>query len=270
MTAHLVLILQKQHPCQKDEDDLDDTELPEDETAEYDWLIIETALEVVAALSFALGEQFGQLWKIFETPVLKYASSQERFERSASVGTLGECIEGMGAGCTPFTKRMMAILTKRLRDEDPEAKSNAAFGTGLLCLNSTDKKEVLPNYNSILGFLEPMLDAPAASDTDEARARLVDNAAGCLGRMIKGSPESIPLPHVLPRLVELLPLKNDFRENEPVFDMIISLYQAQEPTMQSLTPQMMPVLQKVMGPPEDQITAETRAKLQQLAQFIQR
>ena len=101
ITAQLVMILQKQHPCQKDEDDLDEADIPEEETAEYDWLCIETALEVVAALSTALGPQFGELWKVFEAPVLKYASSQERFERSASVGTMADCIEGMATAAHP-------------------------------------------------------------------------------------------------------------------------------------------------------------------------
>ena len=262
------MILQKQHPCQKDEDDLDEADMPEEENAEYDWLCIETALEVVASLSTALGPQFGELWKVFEAPVLKYASSQERFERSASIGTMADCIEGMGNGCTPFTKRMMTILLKRLRDEDPETKSNAAFGTGLLCLNSTETKETLPNYNAVFGLLEPMLDASNSSSPDESRARLVDNAAGCVARMIKASPQSVPLQQVLPRLVELLPLKNDFRENEPVYDTIISLYQAQEPTIMGMKAQVGPVVEQVLAAQEEQVSEETKGKLTQLLQFL--
>ena len=112
VTALLLLVLQKQHPCQKDEDELDDAEVLAEESAEYDWLAIETALEVITALASALGPQFSELWKIFETPIMKYASSQERFERSAAVGSMGECIEAMGAGCTPYTSRMMRVFLK--------------------------------------------------------------------------------------------------------------------------------------------------------------
>jgi hypothetical protein len=88
--------------------------------------------------------------------------------------------------------------------------------------------------------------------------------------MIKAHPEAIPLPQVLPRLVELLPLRNDFRENEPVFDMIVAMFQAQEPTIQGLTGQLLPVLETVMGPPEDQISDETRSKLGELIQYLRK
>lgn len=75
MTAHLVLILQKQHTCQKDDDE-EDFESLDGKSSEYDWLVIKTALEVIAALATALGPQFSEYWKIFESPVMKYASNQ--------------------------------------------------------------------------------------------------------------------------------------------------------------------------------------------------
>ena len=263
--------MQKQHPCQKDEDEFDEAEPLDEESAEYDWLAIETALEVVAALSTALGEQFGELWKIFETPVMKYASSQERFERSSSIGTIADCIESMGAACTPYTKRMMHILLKRLSDEDPETKSNAAFGVGLLCEKSTDAKQILSNYNTILSKLEPLLDvSSSASASGDSHSRLLDNAAGCVARMIRKSPENVPLEEVLPRLVETLPLKEDYDENEPVFEMIVALYQQQNKVVQGLTGKLMPVFETVLGPPEEQLSEEVRGKVGQLVEYLRR
>lgn len=262
-----MLILQKQHPCQKDDDDLDETEVADIENSEYDWLTIESALEIIAALAVALGPQFAELWKIFEQPILKYASSQERFERSAAVGTIADCIEAMGDACTPSTPKLMRVLLKRLTDEDPETKSNAAFGMGLLCANSSDAKEILGNYNTVLGHLEPLLNTSKSSSGD-SHARLLDNAAGCVSRMIKKAPDNVPLEQVLPRLVELLPLKEDFRENEPVFDMIVSLYQAQNSVIRGQTDKLMAVFQKVLGPPEEQISDETRTKIQQLVAYL--
>lgn len=262
--------MQKQHPCQKDEDDLDGDEPIDEESAEYDWLVIETALEVVAALSTALGEQFGGLWKIFETPIMKYASSQEHFERSSSVGTIADCVESMGAACTPYTSKMMRIFVKRLSDEDPETKSNAAFGTGLLCEKSTNAKEVLSNYGTILGKLEPLLDVSksAPSGTGDAYARLLDNAAGCLSRMIKKSPQNIPLEEVLPRLVKILPLKEDYDENGPVYDMLVSLYQQGNSVVQGLTGQLMPIFENVLGPPDEQLSEEMKGKVRQLVEYL--
>ncbi|KAM3415398.1 hypothetical protein BST61_g8924 [Cercospora zeina] len=266
ITSAVMLILQRSHPCQKDEDDFDEPAPMESETAEYDWLVIETAMEVVTALATALGPQFAELWKIYESPIVKYCSSQERFERSAAVGTMGECIESMASACTPYTPRMFKLLLKRLSDEDPEAKSNAAYGMGLLCLHSTDEKETIPNYNTILGLLEPLL--RRNNNANESEARLLDNAAGCVSRMVKKSPNSVPLEQVLPHLVDLLPLKEDFREHEPVFDMIISLYQAQNPVIQGLTSKLLPIFDQVQQPPEDQISDEIRTKLAQLTSYL--
>ncbi|KAK4635243.1 putative importin subunit beta-4 [Fulvia fulva] len=265
-TAALLLILQREHPCQKDEDDFDEPAPTDGESAEYDWLVVETALEVIGALGTVLGEQFAELFKIFEGPIMKFCSSQERFERSSAVGTLADCVEAMGPACTPYTSKIMQLLLKRLRDEDKEVKSNAAFGMGLLCLNSTDAKTILSNYNTILGLLEPLLQNQ--SNPDDTEARLLDNAAGCVSRMIKKAPSNVPLEDVLPRLVELLPLKEDFRENEPVFDMIIGRYQAQDQTIMNLSSQLLPILEKVIGPPEEQLSEETRNKLAQLVQHL--
>ncbi|KAK5113342.1 hypothetical protein LTR62_003441 [Meristemomyces frigidus] len=269
-TALLMLLLNKQHPCQKDEDDFDDGETLAEESAEYDWLVIETGMEVITALSSALGAQFAQLWKIFEQPILKYTSSQERFERSAAVGTIGECIEGMGGACTPYTSKLMKNFLKRLGDEDPETKSNAAFAMGVLCLHSDDGKEVLGNYNTILSTLEPLLNRQSATPSEQ-EARLLDNAAGCVARMIKKAPQAVPLEEVLPRLVDILPLKEDFRENEPCFDMVVTLYQQQNPVIMGLTAQLMPRLEQVLVVKEDKdemLSEEMRTKVGQLVQYL--
>lgn len=261
ITEIVLSILQKKHVCQQDLDgeDADDEEM---ESSEYDWLVIETAMEVVTCLAAALGETFAELYQIFEKPCLKYTSGQEKYERSAAVGTIAECVGNMGAAVTPYTPGLMKMFLKRLGDEDPEVRSNAAYGTGLLCEMSGNDKEILTNYNTILAKLEPLLH-------QKQEARLLDNSAGCVARMIKAHPNNVPVDQVLPVLVQLLPLREDYEENEAVFEMIVALYQAQNPVVQSLTPQIIPVLQQVLAPPEEQLSSETRAKVQQLVQYLQ-
>lgn len=208
-------VLQKKHICQQDLDGEDEEET-EAESSEYDWLIIETAMEVVTCLAAALGPNFGEVWPIFEKSILKYASSQDKMERSTAVGTVAECVGNMGGSVSAFTAGLMRVLLKRLGDEDPEVRSNAAYGVGLLCEKSEDEKEVLSNYNVILGKLEPLLH-------QRQEARLLDNSAGCVARMTKRHPSRVPLDDVLPALVEILPLREDYEENTAVFDMIVSL-----------------------------------------------
>jgi ribosomal protein S17E len=109
----------------------------------------------------------------------------------------------------------MKMLLHRLSDEDPETKSNAAFAMGQLCDKSQDANSIVSNYNTILQKLEPLLHTQSH--------RLLDNAAGCVARMISAHPENIPIDDVLPPLVDLLPLKEDFEENKPIYEMLVKL-----------------------------------------------
>ncbi|KAF2802319.1 ARM repeat-containing protein [Mytilinidion resinicola] len=262
VTQQILAILTKRHPCQQDEGDEAEDDVPE-ESSEYDWLVIETATEVITCLSCALGPGFAELWKIFEKPLLKYASSQESTERSAAVGCIAECIGNMEAACTPYTTGLLKLLIHRLTDEDYETKSNAVYGLGLLCEKSTNEQEILKNYPTIFQKLEPLLD-------DQGQPRLLDNTAGCVSRMISRHPNHIPVSEVLPRLVDLLPLREDFEENKPIFKMVVQLYQANDATITQLTPRLMPVFQKVLGPPEEQLEDETRSQVVELVKYLQK
>ena len=146
---------------------------------------------------------------------MKYASSSESTERSTSVGVIAECIKNMKTEVTPSTSALLKLLLHRMSDEDSETKSNAAYAIGVLQEHSENTQEIIKNFPTILNKLEPLL------QTDEARCK--DNAAGCVSRMILRHPSHMPLAQVLPALVDILPLKEDFEENEPVYQMIVQL-----------------------------------------------
>ncbi|KAI1326767.1 importin beta-4 [Xylariaceae sp. FL0255] len=264
MMQHIITVLgtitTRSHPCQQD---LGDDEENQDEvqgSSEWDWLIIDTALDVLIGLACALGSQFSEIWKVFEKPVLKFVSSNEHIERSTAVGVVAECVGYMGNAVTPYTATLLPPLLHRLSDEDQETKSNTAYAIGQLVLNSQDEKTYLSSYPQILRKLEPLLQIQAA--------RLQDNAAGCLCRMILSNPDKVPISDVLPALVDLLPLKEDFEENKPVYQCLHKLYSMSNPTVQELTPRLVPVFQQVLGPPEDQLTDETRHVVQEMVQAL--
>jgi HEAT repeat protein len=263
IAQQLLAVITKRHPCQQDLGDEGDDEDILEESSEYDWLVIETAMEVITCLSVALGPSFAELWKMFEKPIVKYASSQEGTERTAAVGTIAECVGNMGAACTQYTAPLLKLLMHRLSDEDPETKSNAVYGVGLLCEMTTNDGEILKNMGTIFSKLEPLLGA-------QDQARLLDNTAGCVSRLISKYPDTIPIGEVLPRLVDLLPLREDYEENKPIFGMIVKLFQANEPTVQQLTPRLMPVFEKVLSPPEEQLEEETRSQLVELVKYLQK
>lgn len=260
ITTILSAIVNRQHPCQLDLGDDDDDKEDVEETSEYDWLVIDTALDVVIGLAQALGPQFSEVWKLFEKPIVKAASSQESYERSTAVGVIAECTAGMGAAVTPYTTSLLKLLLHRLSDEDPETSSNAAYGIGLLVANSTNTAAYLSSYNAILTKLEPLLHTE--------HARTMDNAAGCVCRMIMAHANKVPIADVLPVVVDLLPLKEDYEENKPIYECIVGLYQQGNAVVQGLTPQLVPVFAQVLGEPKEQLDAETREKVIETVKYL--
>lgn len=236
LSQTLLSILNKKHTCQLDIGPLDSSSSPDDldpgvvESSEYDWLVIDTALDVIVSLSHALGPTFAEFYKLVEKSILRFASGSEAYERSTAVGVLAECIRGMADSVTPFTSALFKILMHRLNDEDPGTKSNAAFAVGLLIANSKDEKEVGRHFNTVLAKLEPLL------QTEEARMK--DNAAGCVSRMMMRYRDKVPLQAVVPALVGVLPLKEDWEENEPVWEAVMRLCESLLPLSYSLSPSL--------------------------------
>jgi hypothetical protein len=259
LTSTVGAMITKAHPCQQDMGDDDDHEENE-ESSEYDWLVIDTALDVVIGMSAALGEQFAEVWKIFMKPVMKFASSQTSYERSTAVGVIAECTSNMKSGVTPFTSQLLKLLLHRMSDEDAETKSNAAYAMGLLLFHSTDSTTYLSSYNTVLTKLEPLLQT--------RHARTLDNACGCVSRMIMAHQDKVPVDDIMPVLVGLLPLKEDYEENTPIFECISGLYQNQNSAILGLTQQLVPVFAAVLGEPTEQLEDPVRAKVIEVVKFI--
>ncbi|QSZ36123.1 hypothetical protein DSL72_007248 [Monilinia vaccinii-corymbosi] len=251
-------IVTRQHPCQQDMIDSPDED--DSESSEYDWLVIDTVLDLTSNFALALGSQFGEIFKEFEKPLKKFASSNTPYERSAAIGVIAEITAHMGSAVTPFTSSLLPVLLKRLSDPDAECKSNAAYGIGLLIFHSQDSGAYLSSYNTILGKLEPLL------QTNHARS--IDNACGCVSRMIMAHQDAVPLEDILPVMAGLLPLKEDYEENEPIFEMIAGLYSQSNQTILQLTPKLIPVFAAVLGEPADQLEVGTREKVKGVVKFI--
>ncbi|KAI0887699.1 importin beta-4 subunit-like protein [Annulohypoxylon maeteangense] len=249
VTTILRLIINRQHPCQLDageEDEQDGTQ----GSSEWDWLVVDTALDVLIGLACALGHSFAQIWEAFEKLIVKLLSSNEAIERSTAVGVVAECISYMGMVVTPHTSTLLRPLLHRLSDEDKETKSNAAYAIGQLVCHSDDAKTYLPAYNEILSKLEPLLQI-----TD---ARLQDNAAGCVCRMIIAHPDKVPIADVLPVIVDLLPLKEDFEENKPIYECIHKLYSMENPTVRELTPKILNIFRGLLEADDEQLDPYTK------------
>ena len=254
------LLITRSHPCQQDLGDEDEEQEVDVGSSEYDWLVIDTALDVIVGLAEALGPDFGELLKVFEKPLLKLCSSTEDLHRSTAVGTIAEISKWTGQAITPFTTSLGQALVRRLSDPDPLTKSNAAYAIGLLVLNSSETNTTLPMYNTLWEKLEPLLSVQ--------EMRITDNVAGCLARMMIKNSDNSFVSEALPALVEVLPLQEDFEENEPIYEYIYELYNHSNPTVQQLTPKLMGVFDKVLGPPDEQLEPRIREMLQRTVQHL--
>lgn len=254
------LIITRSHPCQQDLGDEEEEQEVDAGSSEYDWLVIDTALDVVVGLAAALGTAFGELWKIFEKPILKLASSTEDLHRSTAVGTIAEITKYTGEAVTPFTESLGQALVRRLGDPDPLAKSNAAYAIGLVVLNSADTAKTFPMYPLLWEKLEPLLTVN--------EMRMTDNVAGSLCRMMTKNPDNGFVAQALPAVVNVLPLAEDFEENAPIYQCIYKLYEISNPTVEQLTPQLISVFEKVLSPPEEQLEQDTREILQRTVQVL--
>jgi hypothetical protein len=261
MVSVVASIITRSHPCQQDFGDEEAEQEVDAGSSEYDWLVIDTSLDVVVGLSAALGSGFGELWKIVEKPILKLASSTEDLQRSTAVGAIAEITKYAGDGLTQYTDSLAQALVRRLTDPDALTKSNAAYAIGLLVLNSADTGKTIPMYPLLWGKLQPLLAV--------REMRMTDNVAGALCRMMIKNPDATFVSEALPAVVGALPLEEDYEENEPIYTCIYKLYEQSNSTVQQLTPQIRPILEKVMGPPEEQLEPATRELLQRLVANLQ-
>ncbi|KAL3962788.1 hypothetical protein ACCO45_004311 [Purpureocillium lilacinum] len=232
LVSVVTLIVTRSHPCQQDLGDEEEEQEVDGGSSEYDWLVIDTALD---------------LWKIFEKPVLKLASSTEDLHRSTAVGTIAEIVKFTGEAISPFTDSLGQALGRRLGDHDPLTKSNAAYAMGMLILNSNETSKTLPLYPQLWEKLEPLLDQEGDAH-DRQRRRLP----------------------ALPAIVNILPLTEDYEENAPIYQNIYKLYEQGNETVQQLTPQLMGIFEKVLSPPEEQLEQDTREMLQRTVQMLRK
>ncbi|PWY70928.1 ARM repeat-containing protein [Aspergillus heteromorphus CBS 117.55] len=258
--AMITDIITKKHPCQLEFGPEEETLEAGEETSEFDWVVVDTGLDVVSGMAAALGESFAELWKVFEKTIMRYAGSSEALERATAVGVIAECINGMGGAVTQYTPSFLKLLVHRLNDEDPQTRSNAAYAVGRLIEHSNAKDQIVKEIPTILSRLEGCLQMNVS--------RLQDNATGCLSRMILRHRESVPIKDVLPVLVSILPLKNDYEENDPLYRMICQMYKWEDPTIRELTPQFLPIFQAVLLGDADQVDEERRAELVELVKWL--
>ncbi|KAK9376567.1 armadillo-type protein [Lipomyces chichibuensis] len=260
----ILSILKKQHLCQTQDDDPEEEDI--EDAAEYDILLVESAMDVVVSLAAAFAGDFDNYFRIFCPVILKYCSNSTMGERKAGVGALAEIVNGMKGSVTPYTSQLLKAFVHRLSDESIEVRSNAVYGYGLLAEYSQSPQEIVATYPKSLQRLQQCLVSDSEND------RCVANICGCVARMAYSHSESVPLGDVLPALVYSLPLKDGYEENDPIFRLVVQLYKSNNPAIHGLTAQILKVLEHVFANDSEENKqfefVETRQEVCELLRYI--
>lgn len=174
-----------------------------------------------------MGSHFVQYLPQFLPAISYYAkSSRSSSDRSMSIGALGEIAEALKGDIREHWKAVfLPAILSGLADEEHNVKHNAAFCAGVSCEGLGDF--AMSDYVQILQSLGHLFNIdPNISDSSAA---CVDNATAAVTRMIMTCPGSVPIAQVLPVILEAMPLKHDFVENETVFKCLLGLIQMNHP-----------------------------------------
>ncbi|KAL2315583.1 putative importin subunit beta-4 [Schizosaccharomyces pombe] len=258
-------VLQKQHIVQAGDvfdDDFEEEDIVSNEEVddtEQDALLIDSACDVVIALAVALGGSFADSFKVFYPQIVKYYMSKNGNERAMAVACVGEVAGGIESAITPFTRDVFSLFMTALEDSEGEVRSNAAYSMGLLCQFSTE--DLSSEYLNILQKLQPFF-------TQEVFRTALDNAIGCISRLILHNQNAIPVDQVLPIVFSKLPLKEDYLENAPLYHMILALYRQQNPCLVQHLGELIPVFASVLTGSPEQLNDELRSELLSMVKEI--
>ncbi|XP_032121521.1 importin-4 isoform X2 [Sapajus apella] len=255
LCSMLKAVLQRKTACQ----DTDEEEEEDDDQAEYDAMLLEHAGEAIPALAAAAGgDSFAPFFAGF-LPLLLCKTKQgcTVAEKSFAMGTLAESIQGLGAASAQFVSRLLPVLLSTAREADPEVRSNAIFGMGVLAEHGG--RPAQENFPKLLGLLFPLL-------ARERHDRVRDNICGALARLLMASPMRKPEPQVLAALLHALPLKEDLEEWVTIGRLFSFLYQSSPDQVVDVAPELLRICSLILG--DNKIPPDTKAALLLLLTFL--
>ncbi|XP_017506525.3 importin-4 isoform X2 [Manis javanica] len=230
----LKAVLQKKIACQ----DTDEEE--EEDQAEYDAMLLEHAGEAIPVLAAAAG---GDAFAPFFAPFLPLLLCKTKqgctvAEKSFAVGTLAESIQALGAASAQFVSRLLPVLLSSTREVDPEVRSNAIFGLGVLAEHGGHPAQ--EHFPKLLGLLLPLL-------ARERHDRVCDNICGALARLLMASPTRKPEPQVLAALLHALPLKEDLEEWVTIGHLFSFLHQSSPDQVGDVAPELLRIYSLILA-----------------------
>lgn len=267
LCVQVVSVLKGEHTCQTihlEEDVPKDEELDASET---EATLQDVALEVLVSLSYALQGDFTTIFQDIKQVIFSLFESKSKNKRSNAVGAASEIAAGM-KDQNPFVQEMLENLIMILNhDKSLEVRGNAAYGVGLLCQYASFDVSAIygPVLKSMYELLTTADQKALTAEDDEATREIVDrafaNASGCVARMALKHEAFVPLEQTIPALLAHLPLKTGFEEYEPIFQLIMKMYQDNNAVIAESTPKVLEIFNAVFTNENERIKLEQESTL---------
>lgn len=267
LCMQVLAVLNGTHTCQAIDMEED---VPKDEdldASETEATLQDVALEVLVSLSHALAGDFGKVFEAFKPVIIALFQSKSKNKRSSAVGAASEIALGMKTQ-NPYIQEMLEGLVVSLTsDKSLEVRGNAAYGVGLLCEYASF--DVSAVYEHVLKALYQVLstaDQKALSaEDDEVTREIVDrsyaNASGCVARMALKHENLVPLEQTVPALLAHMPLHTGFEEYQPIFELIMKLYQENNAVIVQQTPKVVELFSAVFVKENERVKLEQESTL---------
>eukprot|EP01138_Halocafeteria_seosinensis_P010729 gb/GECG01010957.1/.p1 GENE.gb/GECG01010957.1/~~gb/GECG01010957.1/.p1 ORF type:complete len:1106 (+),score=151.79 gb/GECG01010957.1/:1-3318(+) len=209
--------------CQQDADD-EDSEDEEGGQKSQAQVLIDSVIELIAGLAKTFGRYLDEMFATLFPSLVEYTKRKNSaLDRAMVIGLFAEVLGYFGGDV--FANRYQSalqIIMDGLSDESPLVTRNSLFGIGQTAQECPQvAKDLIPKYLPIIaGFTDP------EKISDRA---VLENAAGAIGRFIHKFWDSglVDVSHYLPCLLRVLPVEDDFQENETIYSTLLLILEKQ-------------------------------------------
>jgi hypothetical protein len=233
MSSILNLLLEKgacQSILSRDADEEDDNG--------HDNVVMDSVCDLIGTFAKQIGSAFVPYFEGLRTPLLKFTKPSRAYsDRAMAIGCFAEVVNEIDAAAATYVDILLPILQGGLADEAESVRRNSAFCVGALC--SSCGAALLHLYPQLLQWLHPLCLRSSAQTGTDTGGGDTDNALSAACRMISTSPSSVPLQHVLPVILDALPLRADMLESPYIYGCLAKLVESLEPVATSLMPRIL-------------------------------
>lgn len=242
----ILLLLAEKAPCQTAKK-VDNEDVEDNDDEDHDHVVIDAVADLVGVLANLFKENFIQYYDEFHKLLLKFTKPiRSSSDRTMAIGCFGEVFEEIGVASLKYADSVLPIIHAGLNDPSETVRRNSAYTIGVLVERTGNA--LSSQFMNILQWLHPLCVRTENQGNTIKDGADVDNALAAVARMINTVPESLPLGHVVPVILQALPLRGDPHEGPTIYGCLVKLVRANEPTTVSMLPAVISAFGETLSP----------------------